>query len=150
MLDYVPTLAENGSKLAIFGLSWNVIKHNSKTKIGINKKMPEFLEYIVGIIHTKFQLSISSSFSGKNSNFILRYGRFSEKRPQNMKNVNFFQFYSMQVSETLFSHSFTPNISFYQVSSDFMQYFSFYGSKTLSKWPFFDPKTPKILIRKSR
>ena len=65
--------------------------------------MPEFLEYIVRIIHTKFQLSISSSFSGKNSNFILRYGRFSEKGSKKSKNTNFLTFFFKQAGVYIMS-----------------------------------------------
>ena len=39
------------------------------------------------------------------------------------------------------------NPNFYQVPGIFIKYFSFYGPKTIQKWSFFDPKTPKIHAR---
>ena len=112
--------------------------------------MPEFLEYIVGIILTKFQLSISSSYSWKNSNFILRYRRLSEKGSKKSKNSIFLTYFFKQVAETYFSLSTTPNTRFYQVSGVFIKYFSFYSPKTIQKWSFFDLKTPKIHARESQ
>ena len=112
--------------------------------------MHSLLEYIAGIIHTKFQTSSCCSGSGKNSYIILRYRRFSEKGSKKLKNGNFLAFFFKEEVETYFSHSSTPNTSFYQVSSVFMKDFSFYGTKTISKWLFFDPKTPKNHTKKSR
>ena len=49
------------------------------------------------------------------------------------------------MAETYFSLSTTSNTSFCQVSGSFMQYFSFYGSKTIQKWSFLTQKRLKFM-----
>ena len=88
-------------------------------------------------------------FLEKTRTLFFRYRRFSEKGSKKSKNSNFLTFFFKQVAETYFSLSTTPNTSFYQVSGVFMKYFSFYGPKTVQKWSFLAPKTPKINTRKS-
>ena len=100
--------------------------------------MPEFLEYIVGIIHTKFQLSISSSFSGKNSNFILRYRRFSEKGSKNRKIAIFWHFSSSKWLKLIFhsqQHQIQVSTKFQAFSCSTFHFMALKPSKNGHFWP---------------
>ena len=85
-----------------------------------------------GIVHAKFQASMSSSFLEKIKNIILRSKRFCEKMTKNEK-CYFLNLYLQQVFQTYLISSSTPNTSFYQFKRVFIQQFSFYDTKTIPK-----------------